>query len=82
MKTICTPQLEASTRKQYAQDIAALPDLSSAEQGIVADICVAHWKNNEGTGPTEAGIKGIANLVRSQRAARQEQIDALLKGAL
>jgi hypothetical protein len=53
------------TRVEYIKTVSELPDLTEAEATTVVDICVAHWQNNEGWGPSS--VAGIANLVRSRR---------------
>lgn len=78
--TAVSPQRLEEVRQQFIKEVAALPDLLPDEQNIVVDMCVAFHKNN-GWGPAPAGVTGLANLVRSGRAARQAQINFVLKGA-
>jgi hypothetical protein len=61
-----TPQLIEARRKSFITEVAGLPDLTETEQASVVEMCVAVYRNN-GWGPVQAGITGLANLVRSRR---------------
>jgi hypothetical protein len=80
MTTKVTPQQLTDARWYFEQQISVIPDLQEHEQKESVDLCVAYFANHEGEKPTAAGIVGIARHVRSQRAARQVELDRIVKG--